>query len=68
MKNGGAWSAKRATANPSTASPLGMIAITAFAFQEFVNKAGVVDSTSIFFKPLPEVISETANAGYYIPN
>jgi len=31
---------------------LSMIAITAFAVQEFVSKVGVVDETPIFFKPL----------------
>ena len=29
-----------------------MIAITAFAVQEFVSKVGVVDETPMFFKPL----------------
>ena len=31
---------------------LAMIAITAFAVQEFVSKVGVVDETPMFFKPL----------------
>ena len=31
---------------------LSMIAITAFAVQEFVSKVGVVDETPMFFKPL----------------
>lgn len=43
---------------------LAMIAITAFAVQELVTQNGVVDATPIFFKPLPEVISEYANSGY----
>jgi len=47
---------------------LGMIAITAFAFQEFVTNLGVVNETPIFFKPLGEVLHQQANAGYYIPN
>lgn len=47
---------------------LAMIAITAFAFQELVNGAGVVDSTSFFFKPIGTVMIEQANAGYYMPN
>jgi Chlorophyll A-B binding protein len=47
---------------------LGMIAITAFAAQEFANKAGVVDSTSIFFRPIWTVMKEYANSGYYLPN
>jgi hypothetical protein len=47
---------------------LAMIAITAFAFQEFVSKLGVVDETPIFFKPLGGVLKEYANSGYYIPN
>lgn len=47
---------------------LAMIAITAFAVQEFVTKFGVVDETPIFFKPIGGVIKEYANSGYYIPN
>ena len=43
---------------------LAMIAITAFAFQEFVSKVGVVDETPIFFKPLGEALHEYANSGY----
>ena len=43
---------------------LAMIAITAFAFQEFVSKLGVVDETPIFFKPIGTVITEYANSGY----
>jgi Chlorophyll A-B binding protein len=46
---------------------LGMIAITAFAFQEFVSSLGVVDETPIFFKPIGTVLSEYTNSGYYMP-
>jgi len=46
---------------------LAMIAVTAFAFQEFVSKVGVVDETPIFFKPLGAVMREYANSGYYQP-
>lgn len=44
---------------------LGMIAITAFAFQEFVSRLGVVDETPLFFKPLGGVLHDYANSGYY---
>jgi hypothetical protein len=43
---------------------LAMVAITAFAFQEFVTKSGVVDQTPIFFKPANEALQEYANTGY----
>ena len=43
---------------------LGMIAITAFAVQEFVYSLGVVDETPIFFKPLGQVLSDYTNSGY----
>ena len=43
---------------------LGMIAITAFAVQEFVSQLGVVDETPIFFKPITSVFHEYANSGY----
>ena len=46
---------------------LAMIAITAFAVQEFVQKIGVVDETPVFFKPFGTVIHEYANSGYIIP-
>jgi hypothetical protein len=46
---------------------LAMIAITAFAFQEFVSKIGVVDETPIFFKPLGEAFQQVTNAGYIHP-
>lgn len=43
---------------------LGMIAIVAFAVQEFVYSVGVVDETPIFFKPIGGVLREYANSGY----
>jgi hypothetical protein len=43
---------------------LAMIAITAFAVQEFVYRIGVVDETPIFFKPIGEVLAAYANSGY----
>lgn len=43
---------------------LAMIAITAFAFQEFVSQTGVVDETPLFFKPIGQVMFEYANSGY----
>ena len=43
---------------------LGMIAVTAFAFQEFVSKVGVVDETPIFFFPISSVLKAYANSGY----
>jgi hypothetical protein len=46
---------------------LAMIAISAFAFQEFVSKFGVVSETPIFFKPIGTVIKEYTNSGYYMP-
>jgi len=47
---------------------LAMIAVTAFAFQEFVSKLGVVDETPFFFKPIGTVLHEFANQGYIVPN
>jgi hypothetical protein len=47
---------------------LAMIAITAFAVQEFANKIGVVDETPVFFKPIGGVLQEYANSGYITPN
>jgi hypothetical protein len=47
---------------------LSMIAITAFAFQEFVSQLGVVDETPLFFKPLGYVLKEYANSGYIVPH
>merc|ERR1712232_1384763 len=46
---------------------LAMIAITAFAVQEFVSKTGVINETPIFFKPIGEVLHEYANSGYITP-
>jgi hypothetical protein len=46
---------------------LAMIAITAFAFQEFVTKLGVVDETPVFFKPISQALHEYANTGYIHP-
>lgn len=43
---------------------LAMIAIFAFAVQEFVTKMGVVDQTPIFFKPIGGVLKDYANSGY----
>jgi hypothetical protein len=43
---------------------LAMIAITAFAVQEFVSKTGVVDETPIFFKPFGQVMFDYTNSGY----
>lgn len=43
---------------------LAMIAITAFAAQEFVTKMGVVDETPFFFKPFGQMTMEYANTGY----
>jgi hypothetical protein len=47
---------------------LAMIAITAFAIQEFVSNLGVIDETPLFFKPLGGVLHDYANSGYIIPN
>lgn len=46
---------------------LAMIAVTAFAVQEFVSQTGVVDETPLFFKPISYVMKEYANSGYYLP-
>jgi len=43
---------------------LAMIAITAFAVQEFVSKIGIIDETPVFFKPLGEVLHSYTNSGY----
>merc|ERR1712160_122045 len=45
---------------------LAMIAITAFAAQEFVAETAVVDHAGLFFKPITQVLSDL-NPGYYIP-
>merc|ERR1711957_177602 len=44
---------------------LAMIAITAFAAQEFVAETAVVHA-GLFFKPITQVLSDL-NPGYYIP-
>jgi hypothetical protein len=43
---------------------LAMIAIFAFAIQEFVSKQGVVDETPFFFFPLLQTIKMNVNSGY----
>ena len=43
---------------------LAMIAIFAFAIQEFVSKQGVVDETPIFFYPLAQTMKMMTNSGY----
>lgn len=43
---------------------LAMIAIFAFAIQEFVTKQGVVDETPLFFFPLMQTIKMNVNSGY----
>lgn len=43
---------------------LAMIAIFAFAIQEFVSKQGVVDETPFFFFPLMTTIKMNVNSGY----
>lgn len=43
---------------------LAMIAIFAFAVQEFVTKAGVVDETPFFFFPLVQTLKMYTNSGY----
>lgn len=42
---------------------LAMVAITSFAFQEYVTKLGVVRETPIFFKPVAVAMQEFANQG-----
>ena len=43
---------------------LAMIAIFAFAIQEFVSKQGVVDETPFFFFPLMQTLKMYTNSGY----
>ena len=43
-----------------------MVAITAFAFQEFAAGTAVIDQAPFFFKPIWQVLSESV-PGYYIP-
>jgi len=46
---------------------LAMVAITAFAAQEFVAGTAVIDHAGLFFKPITQVLSDL-NPGYYIPS
>jgi len=46
---------------------LAMIAITAFAAQEFVSHVAVIDETPFFFKPIWQALSETSSNGYIVP-
>jgi hypothetical protein len=46
---------------------LAMIAITAFAYQEFAKSYAVVDQTPIFFKPAHEVINQYGSDGALTP-
>lgn len=43
---------------------LAMIAVFAFAIQEFVSNQGVVNETPFFFFPLMQTLHEYANSGY----
>lgn len=43
---------------------LAMIAVTAFAVQEWVSKIGVVDETPIFFFPISQTLKMFTNNGY----
>lgn len=43
---------------------LAMIAVFAFAIQEFVTKQGVVDETPLFFFPIVETLHKYTNSGY----
>merc|ERR1712238_601507 len=45
---------------------LAMIAITAFAAQEFVDHTAVVDHAAIFFKPITQVLGEASLPGLYV--
>merc|ERR1712238_33840 len=45
---------------------LAMIAITAFAAQEYVDHTAVVDHAAIFFKPITQVIGEASLPGLYV--
>lgn len=46
---------------------LAMVAITAFALQEFISEVAIVDQVPFFFKPINEVLFNAANDGYTIP-
>merc|ERR1719491_2115720 len=43
-----------------------MIAITAFAAQEFVDHTAMVDHAAIFFKPITQVLGEASLPGLYV--
>jgi len=45
---------------------LAMLAITAFAAQEFVTEVPIVDQTPLFFRPIWDVLMDQV-PGYYIP-
>jgi len=44
-----------------------MIAITAFAAQEFVSHTAIVDQVPFLFKPIWQTLSDSANNGYVVP-
>jgi hypothetical protein len=44
---------------------LAMIAITGFAFQEFVQQYAVVDQTPLLFKPVSDVVETYGSIGGY---
>jgi len=46
---------------------LAMIAITAFAAQEFVSHVAIIDETPFFFKPIWQALSESSSNGYIVP-
>merc|ERR1712238_108143 len=45
---------------------LAMLAITVFAFTEFATHTPIVDTASVFFRPITEVLSDQVPQ-YYIP-
>merc|ERR1712194_899794 len=42
---------------------LAMLAITAFAAQEFISGVAIVDQVPFFFRPITQVLSDYANSG-----
>jgi hypothetical protein len=46
---------------------LAMIAITAFAFQEFVQQYAVINQTPIFFQPAQDVVDTYGASGTLTP-
>jgi len=46
---------------------LAMVAITAFALQEFISGVAVVDQVPFFFHPITDTLFGAANDGYVIP-